>query len=210
MDLENIRVEYINESFDLKDLKATPHEQLEFWMDQTLKAEITYPNAVSLCTIDQNGHPDSRVVLIKEILKEGIIFYTDYTGAKGTHLQTNKNVAITFFWKELDRQIRIQGRASKIDPEKSENYFLSRPFESKISALASNQSSPVEKTELERRVAELKNTYKDGEVPYPHNWGGYSVSYDKVEFWQGRPNRLHDRFQFSKNNEEWKVERLAP
>lgn len=210
MNLEEMRSEYMNESLDRKDLAATPFEQLERWMQQILKLETLYPNAVTLSTVDTMHRPSSRVVLAKEVLPEGVIFYTDYTGAKGVDLQTNKNASLNFFWPELDRQVRVQGLATKIDPEKSEEYFLSRPFESKISAMASNQSSPIAKVELEKRVKELKAMYPDENVPYPHNWGGYIVSFDKVEFWQGRPNRLHDRFEYIKEKNAWKVQRLAP
>lgn len=210
MNLEKMRSEYINESLDQEDLAKTPFDQLERWMEQVINLDLKYPNAISLSTVDVHNRPSSRIVLIKEILPEGVIFYTDYTSKKGYDLISNKNVAATFYWKELDRQIRIQGIATKIDPEKSEEYFLSRPFESKISALASNQSSPIDKAELKKRVTELKETYKDKEVPYPHNWGGYLIAFDSVEFWQGRPSRLHDRFKYTRDNEIWNIERLAP
>lgn len=210
MNLEQMRSEYMSESLDRKDLAPSPFEQLEKWFEQVIKLDILYPNAITLATVDTHHRPTSRVVLAKEILPEGVIFYTDYTSSKGIDLQTNKNAAINFFWRELDRQVRIQGIATKIDPEKSEEYFLSRPFESKISALASNQSSPISKTELEKRVIELKKMYAHENVPYPHNWGGYIVSYDKVEFWQGRPSRRHDRFEYVKMKDGWKVQRLAP
>ena len=210
MNLEKVRSEYLNESLNREDLAGNPFEQLEKWMAQIIEIDVKYPNAVALATVDKNHKPSSRIVLIKEILPEGIIFYTDYTGAKGDDLLGNKNVAATFYWKELDRQVRIQGSAVKIDPEKSEEYFLSRPFESKISALASNQSTPIQKVELERRVEELKATYKNKEVPYPHNWGGYQISFETVEFWQGRPNRLHDRYRYTHKGSAWNIERLAP
>lgn len=210
MNLEKMRSEYLNECLNREDLASTPFEQLEKWMAQVIEIDVKYPNAIALATVDKNNIPSSRIVLVKEILPEGIIFYTDYTGGKGQDLLANRNTAATFYWKELDRQVRIQGVATKIDPEKSEKYFLGRPFESKISALASNQSTTIQKVELERRVEELKVTYKDKEVPYPHNWGGYLISYDTVEFWQGRPSRLHDRYRFTKKDSEWLIERLAP
>jgi len=210
MNLEEMRAEYLSESLTREDLASTPFEQLEKWMAQIIELDVKYPNAISLSTVDATNRPSSRIVLIKEILPEGIIFYTDYTGSKGTDLLTNKHVAATFYWKELDRQVRIQGTATKIDPEKSEEYFLSRPTESKISALASNQSSPITEVELKRRVEELRAMYKDKEIPYPHNWGGYLISYDVVEFWQGRPNRLHDRYKYTLKDDEWHKQRLAP
>lgn len=210
MNLEETRSEYINESLNKEDMSPTPFDQLEKWMAQVIDLDLKYPNAISLSTVDSKNRPSSRIVLIKEILPEGVIFYTDYTGSKGIDLLTNRNVAATFYWKELDRQVRIQGIAAKIDPEKSEDYFLSRPFDSKVSALASNQSSPITREELERRFKELSEQYKDQDVPYPHNWGGYLISFETVEFWQGRPSRLHDRFKYSKENEQWNIERLAP
>lgn len=210
MNLEKMRDEYLSESFTRSDLDPTPYSLLDKWIDQAIKLDIKYPNAAALATVDKNNRPSNRMVLVKETLEEGVIFYTDYTGAKAVDLLTNRNAAVTFYWKELDRQIRIQGTTTKIDPEKSEEYFLSRPFESKISALASNQSSPITKDELDRRVAELKEMHKDGDVPYPHNWGGYLVSLDSIEFWQGRPNRLHDRYLYTKDHGEWKIQRLAP
>lgn len=211
MNLETMRSEYLNESLNREDLASTPFEQLEKWMAQVIEIDIKYPNAIALATVDKNNIPSNRIVLVKEILPEGIIFYTDYTGGKGQDLLANRNTAATFYWKELDRQVRIQGVATKIDPEKSEEYFLGRPFDSKISALASNQSSTIQKIELERRVEELKIAYKDKEVPYPHNWGGYLINFDTVEFWQGRPNRLHDRYKYSKTSEKnWELVRLSP
>ena len=210
MNLETMRTEYMNESLNREDLAPTPFDQLEKWMSQVITLDTKYANAISLATVDTSNRPSSRIVLIKEILPEGIIFYTDYTGNKGQDLHTNKYVAATFYWKELDRQVRIKGTAVKIDPEKSEEYFLSRPFESKISALASNQSMPIKKAELERRVEELNETYKNKDVPYPHNWGGYLISFETVEFWQGRPNRLHDRYEYTLDHGKWKIERLAP
>jgi pyridoxamine 5'-phosphate oxidase len=210
MDLKDIKLEYIREGLNQKDLEARPIEQIKKWMNQAIKSEITYANAASLSTITKDGYPSSRIILIKEILDEGLIFYTDYTGKKALEIIESRKVSLLLFWKELDRQVRIQGTATKIDPEKSEQYFLSRPYESQISALASNQSSVISKEELESRVLALKEQYPEGEVPYPNNWGGYIVSVDACEFWQGRPNRLHDRFEFTQEKKQWKISRLSP
>lgn len=210
MNLKDIKLEYIREELHEKDLEATPLDQLKKWMNQAIKSEITYANAASLSTLTKDNYPSSRIVLIKEIAEEGPVFYTDYTGKKALEIIENRKVSLLFFWKELDRQIRLQGMATKIDPEKSEEYFLSRPYESQISAMASNQSSVITKEELERRVVELKDQYPQGSVPYPNNWGGYCVSIDSCEFWQGRPNRLHDRFLFKKEQKNWNISRLSP
>jgi pyridoxamine 5'-phosphate oxidase len=210
MDLKDIKLEYIREELNIEQLAHSPGEQLEKWMQDAIDAEISYPNAITLSTIDKDGFPNARIVLAKDIQKDGLVFFTDYTSSKALELIKSRKVSVLFFWKELDRQIRIQGEATKIDPEESEEYFLSRPYESQISALASNQSSVISKEELVTRVEKLKEQYSKGNVPYPANWGGYKVSIEKAEFWQGRPNRLHDRFAYIPSIDGHNIERLSP
>lgn len=210
MDLKDIKLEYIREELNIEQLSQSPGEQLEKWMQDAIDTEISYPNAVTLSTIDKDGFPNARIVLAKDIQKDGLVFFTDYTSSKALELIKSRKVSVLFFWKELDRQIRIQGEATKVDPEESEEYFLSRPYESQISALASNQSSVINKEELVTRVEKLKEQYPKGNVPYPANWGGYKVSIEKAEFWQGRPNRLHDRFAYNPKDNGHSIERLSP
>ena len=208
-DLKSIQLEYHQKALEQKDLKPTPWDQLSIWFEDLEKEEITYPNAAFLSTSSKDGQPSSRTILIKEFNQEGLIFFTDYESRKGQEIDENPFVSLLFFWKELDRQVRIQGRIRKISREDSEKYFSSRPLGSKISAYSSHQSKKVSKQELEKSVEENhKNLGKN--VPCPVRWGGYLISFDKAEFWQGRPNRLHDRFLFEKQGETWKISRLAP
>jgi len=210
MKLKDIKLEYVREELNTEDLKANPYDQLHDWMNDVIQAEITYPNAATLSTVSADHIPSSRTVLIKDYHELGITFFSDYTSAKAMDINSNKNVSLLFFWKELDRQIRINGQVSKIDPMKSENYWNSRPKESQISAMASNQSSIISKEELYEHVNQLNSEFKNKTIPCPPNWGGYLVSIDSAEFWQGRPNRLHDRFKYTKHKSSWQIQRLAP
>lgn len=210
MDLKDIKLEYIREELNQKDLNNDPSQQLQKWFKEAQFSEISYPNAVTLATVDKNGVPSTRIVLVKEITSNGIIFFTDYGSEKALNIENNNQVSILFFWKELDRQIRVVGEASKISLEESKEYFYSRPRESQISALASNQSSPITKEELVNRVNTIAEEFEGKEVKFPQTWGGYIVSYKSFEFWQGRPNRLHDRFQYKKEASNWNIERLSP
>ncbi len=210
MDLKNVRQEYHQKELNLEDLKIDPVEQIQDWFEYAKKKEIPYLNAATLATVNAKGIPTNRIILIKEIENDGITFFTDYTSKKAMDIYQNKNVSLLIFWKELDRQIRVNGQARKIDAIESEKYFYSRPRESQISALASNQSQPISKEELNRRVQELDLKYKDQPVDFPENWGGYKISFDEVEVWQGRPSRLHDRFLYTQEKSFWKITRLSP
>jgi pyridoxamine 5'-phosphate oxidase len=210
MDLKDIKLEYIREELNQDDLNKEPVLQLQKWLKEAQKSEISYPNAVTLATVNSSGVPLTRIVLIKEITENGIHIFTDYSSQKGIDIQKNNNVSILFFWKELDRQIRVTGKATKLTLEESKEYFYSRPRESQISALASSQSSVVKKKELLESVETLTKNLEGKKVEYPETWGGYTVSYDSFEFWQGRPNRLHDRFQYEKQDTNWKIDRLSP
>lgn len=208
-DLKQIQLEYHQQPLDQNNLKPSPWEQLDFWFSDLEKEEVTYPNAAILSSVDSAGWPSSRTILVKGFSNEGILFFTDYESKKGRDISDNPKVSLTFFWKELDRQVRVQGIAQKISPEESEAYFQSRPLASQISALSSFQSQPVSKEELEDRVKKNSEVYKDV-VPCPERWGGYRISFEQVEFWQGRPNRLHDRYLYTKDNGNWNIQRLSP
>lgn len=206
MELDSIKLEYIQKELNIEDLNADPLQQLKTWMDQVLRAEITYPNAVHLTTLGLDGFPQSRVVLLKEIENEGLVFYTNYDSPKAQEIKSLPKASINMFWKELDRQIRVAGTIEKVSREKSIEYFCSRPIESQISAIASPQGQVISKEELIDRV----NKVRAGEISPPENWGGYILKPVTYEFWQGRPNRLHDRFRYRLDNKVWKIERLAP
>lgn len=210
MNLEDIKLEYIREELHKKDLAKSPFEQLNAWMQEVIKSEITYPHAAYLATVDQDNYPDNRTVLLKEFDENGLYFYTDYLSKKGQDLETTPKATMLFFWKEFDRQVKVQGTTQKVSREKSEHYFASRPHDSKLSASIAHQSIPMSKEEIDKKIIELAKTYENSQVPCPKNWGGYLLSFEKVEFWQGRPNRLHDRFIYEKKDGQWEVTRLTP
>lgn len=210
MDLKDIRAEYLQAELNIRDLASNPFNQLNTWFDQVLKSEIIYPNAANLSTVDKNGVPHGRIILIKDIKDKGITFFTDYSSDKANQIADNKSVCINVFWKEFDRQVRMNGIISKVDRSESEKYFQSRPKESQISAAASSQSSEVSKEDLIAKVHELTKQYEDKDVlPCPESWGGYFVEINEFEFWQGRPNRLHDRFKYTLND-SWEIKRVSP
>lgn len=208
-DLKEIQLEYHQQPLQQKDLSSKPWDQLENWFTDLEKENITYPNAAILGSVDSSGWPSSRTILVKGFSKEGILFFTDYESQKGKDIASNPKVSLTFFWKELDRQVRIQGMAEKTSFDESETYFQSRPLASQISAASSFQSNPVTKEELENRVKAYSERYQE-KVPCPERWGGYRISFERVEFWQGRPNRLHDRYLYTKDNDTWNIQRLSP
>ncbi len=206
----------LKKDYAFKDLKEeevlnNPFEQFEKWFTEAFNVNIPDANAMSLATCSSNCKPSVRTVLLKHYDERGFIFYTNYSSKKGNDIQVNPNASILFFWKELGRQIRIEGVVEKVSKEESEEYFHTRSFESQIAALASNQSSVIENRELlEKKFNELKIKYKDVVVPLPEFWGGCRLIPDKIEFWQGRQNRLHDRILYSKNNNTWEIQRLSP
>lgn len=208
-DLTHIQLEYHQPPLSKDQLKADPREQLINWFHLVEEKEISYPNAVFLATVDEQGKPHQRTVLIKDIAPDGITIFTDYNSSKGRHIAHNPNVSLLFFWKELDRQVRINGKAEKLDRSASETYFASRKRASQLSALASAQSQPVSYEQLQAQRDRLDKQYPKT-VPCPEDWGGYLIKYSEFEFWQGRPNRLHDRFHYSQFEGEWKISRLAP
>ncbi|MEQ8924922.1 MAG: pyridoxamine 5'-phosphate oxidase [Fulvivirga sp.] len=210
-DISSIRKDYTKLSLDVNDVDKNPINTFNKWFDEALKSEVLEPNAMSLATVDKNGIPANRIVLLKEVDK-GFVFYTNYQSDKGRELEHNPVASINFFWPELERQVRIQGYVEKVSEEMSTKYFQSRPKESQIGAWTSPQSSAIKnRAILEQREAELiKKFEKDSVLPKPKQWGGYRVNPFHIEFWQGRPSRLHDRISYTLIDNKWKINRLAP
>lgn len=207
-----MRVHYSSELFDMEHCSAEPYEQFASWFNQAIEAELPEPNAMTLATADKNGQPKARIVLLKEFTDEGFVFFTNYTSHKAQELAGNPNAALVFAWIELFRQVRIEGSVEKISTEDSEAYFHSRPRGSQIGAWASPQSSVIASREvIEENQKMIEEKYAGQEfLPLPPFWGGYLVRPTAIEFWQGRPNRLHDRILFTKSGNTWKRDRLAP
>lgn len=210
-DISAIRKEYTKHTLDIKDVDKNPLKTFNQWFDEALKSEVMEPNAMCLATVDKNGIPANRILLLKEVDK-GFVFYTNYQSDKGRELEANPVAAMTFFWPELERQVRIQGDVEKISEEMSTAYFQSRPKESQIGAWTSPQSTVIKNREiLEQRAKEIADKYKSDKVlPKPKQWGGYRLKAFHIEFWQGRPSRLHDRIAYTLIDGEWKINRLAP
>lgn len=190
-------------------VNSDPFRQFEIWFEEVIQSNIYEPNAMILATAF-NNKPSARVVLLKGFDKNGFKFYTNYNSRKGRELIDNPNAALLFYWMELERQVRIEGKIEKLSREESLEYFNSRPLESRYGALASNQSEVIPNREyLEKKFFELKEKFADS-PPMPENWGGYTLKPDLFEFWQGRPNRLHDRIVYEKSENSWKIYRLSP
>ena len=209
----DIRKEYMQESLSEKDVAPSPIRQFSAWWDEALKSNIEEPNAMTLATASCDGLPSARIVLLKEFDEKGFVFYTNYKSFKGQQLQENPRACLVFFWKELERQIRITGVVRKVSTDESNAYFNIRPLGSRVGAIASPQSQVIPSREwLETKEKELLNEISAEEgVRRPDYWGGYRLMPAIVEFWQGRANRLHDRIQYTlQENGDWKIERLAP
>ncbi|RUA37473.1 MAG: pyridoxamine 5'-phosphate oxidase [Bacteroidetes bacterium] len=209
--IADIRKEYSALSLKASEVDANPVDQFLTWFDMALNAEIMEPNAMTLSTIEENK-PTSRIVLLKGVENEQFVFYTNYNSSKGKQMAISPYVSLNFFWPELERQVRIEGIVKKVDADTSDAYFKSRPRGSQIGAWVSPQSESIESREiLEKRLEEIELKFKDKEVERPPHWGGYSVKPTIVEFWQGRPSRLHDRIRYTfSESKNWKIERLAP
>ena len=192
-------------------LNGDPLVQFNTWMQEAITEGVPEPNAMDLCTVGPDNRPSSRIVLLKTCDKRGFIFYTNYESRKGKDILSNGFASLNFFWQPLARQIRVEGKVSKVDVKESDEYFASRPRESQIGSWASEQSNTLSsRKELEDRILALEKQYAGSVVPRPPHWGGYIVEPDRIEFWQGRPNRLHDRFLYERGQNEWMVFRLFP
>ena len=211
MDLTFIRQGYKNMVLDKEDLNADPIIQFESWFEEAKKAE-PIPTAMSLATVNNIGEPTVRTVLLKLFDKKGFVFFTNYKSRKADHITDKPNVAVLFNWVTLERQVSITGVAEKIKTKESIKYFMSRPRGSQLGAWVSDQSSVLSSRKiLEMKLEEMKSKFSDGEIPLPDFWGGYRIIPKTFEFWQGRPNRLHDLFLYSKQSDEsWQIDRIAP
>jgi pyridoxamine 5'-phosphate oxidase len=212
LDLQAIRNDYQKGELSKQSVDKNPVHQFREWLEEALHSAVTEPTAMMLATAGKDMRPSARIVLLKGVEEDGFIFFTSYGSRKGKQIGENPNVSLTFFWKELERQIRIEGIAEKISSEDSDEYFMSRPYESRLSAAASPQSKPVESRQLlEQLKDDIRLKYPDQNIPRPENWGGYKVKPNLVEFWQGRYSRLHDRIVYELTPDgEWKLIRLAP
>jgi pyridoxamine 5'-phosphate oxidase len=211
VDASSLRKEYTNAGLDKADLDPDPIVQFHEWFEKVIDADLHEPNAMILATATTDGKPSARTVLLKGYDERGFIFYTNYEGRKAVELETNPTCALLFYWGELERQVRIEGRASRLSGEESDAYFAGRPRGSRLGAWASEQSRPVEgRSILEERVRALEAEYEGREIPRPPFWGGYRVEPDTIEFWQGRESRLHDRFVYRREDGAWRIERLQP
>ena len=211
MSLRDRRVQYETAGLDLADLAATPIQQWHRWYDDAVEAGVAEPNAMTVSSNDAEGQPDARVVLAREVNDEGIVFYTNYESAKGIQLAGAPFVSAVFAWLDLHRQVRVRGEIEVVSSEESDAYFASRPRESQIGAWASAQSQVITgREELEEAVVEMTQRFMGGDVPRPPHWGGLRIVPSTVEFWQGRPSRLHDRFRYAWAGTQWSISRLAP
>jgi pyridoxamine 5'-phosphate oxidase len=210
--LETIRKEYAKTTLDVADVDKNPVVQFEKWFKEATEAELPEPNAMTLSTISQGGRPSARIVLLKGVEQNQFLFYTNYQSQKGIELEQNPACALTFFWPEIERQVRIEGVAHRVEESTSEKYFQSRPRGSQIGAWASPQSSIIKDRQLlEARVMEIEKRYEQvALLPKPRQWGGFAIDPFEMEFWQGRPSRLHDRIVYYKNESGWAIHRLAP
>lgn len=211
IDISQIRQDYLQSTLNIEDVASSPFEQFKTWFDLTINSEQFYdPTAFTLSTCGNDFVPQSRIVLLKSYDSSGFQFFTNYKSEKGNNISQNPNVSMLFFWDKLERQIRITGIAKKISTIESDTYFDSRPYESRIGAIASLQSSELKSTiELEKRIDDLKIKYPIN-PPRPDNWGGYIIEPQTFEFWQGRKSRLHDRIKYELINNLWSIKRLYP
>ena len=209
--MKDVREEYHAEGLSEAHLHDNPVEQARRWVDEASEAALPLPNAMTLATVSADGQPSTRVVLLKGIEGGGFTFFTHYDSRKGEEIAANAKVSFTMFWQPFDRQMIVIGEARKVDEEESESYFASRPYASQISAAISPQSQPTSREWLEAEVEALQQQHPQGPVPRPANWGGYRIMPTEIQFWHGRPSRLHDRFRYRKQADgSWVRERLAP
>jgi pyridoxamine 5'-phosphate oxidase len=211
MDLSELRLSYTQAGLTESEMDPDPFRQFEVWMDQAMLSELLEPNAMTLATADSSGQPNARTVLLKSFDREGFVFYTNYQSRKSREIAENERVCLLFYWGPLERQVRISGTVSRVSEAESDEYFESRPIGHQLGAWVSNQSAIIPGREaLETSLAEVSKRFEPGPVPRPPHWGGFRVKPHAFEFWQGRPNRLHDRLEYVVSNGRWAVRRLAP
>lgn len=210
-----MRRDYRAGSLTRADLDGSPIRQFAKWFDQAVQSEIREPNAMTLSTAGLDGFPTARTVLMKDFAESGVTFFTNYTSRKAREIEARPEVSLLFFWKELERQVHVRGKAQKVSREESEAYFFARPYDARIGAWASKQSSPIpDRDWLTARIAEYRERFPETDatdcVPLPDFWGGYLVEPDSIEFWQGQPGRNHDRFVYAKVGQGWNLDRWSP
>lgn len=209
--IEKLRLEYGNTPLMEKDLHSDPLQQFKQWLEEAIEAEVIEPNAMILATVSPHGRPATRTVLLKGLDEQGFIFYTAGTSRKGQHLKERQEAAVTFWWRDIYRQVNVEGKVKKLPRKEVLAYFRKRPRGAQLAALASHQSKPLaSRIELEEAFVREQAKWRGKEVPCPQRWCGYQLIPDRIEFWQGRKNRLHDRFVYVRPNGEWILSRLAP
>jgi pyridoxamine 5'-phosphate oxidase len=208
----DLRIDYGRASLDESDVRPDPIEQFGVWFDEARAANVPEPNAMTLATVGASGAPSARIVLLKSFDARGFTFHTNYQSRKGEELAGNPRAALCFFWQPLERQVRVEGVVERTSPEESEAYFRTRPVDAQVGAWVSQQSKPIaSRAELQSLLQQLKQRFGDGPVPRPEHWGGLRVVPDAIEFWQGRPSRLHDRILYTRQpNGTWTRQRLSP
>ena len=210
--LEELRIDYTKGTLDIADLAEDPFDQFEQWFQQAQNCEVEEPNAMCLATVDPDGQPFTRTVLLKGFSKKGLVFYTNYESRKALQMDAQPKVSVNFLWLPLQRQVSITGSVARISKLESLKYFITRPLASRLGAWTSPQSKVITSRQiLEMKLEQMKRKFANGEVPLPDNWGGYRIVPETFEFWQGRRGRLHDRFLFRLNKQnQWTIDRLAP